>query len=96
MIRRILFAMFLLSPPAHVYAQAPLLWELQEDIQGGTDMARAITLSGRSAVVAGNSGVPLEGTEESDFVIQALSRANGAVQWSDEAFLSIGSMSLCM
>ena len=92
MIRRILFAMFLLSPPAHVYAQAPLLWELQEDIQGGTDMARAITLSGRSAVVVGNGGAPLEGTDESDFVIQALSRANGAVQWSDDAFLSIGAI----
>ena len=92
MIRRILFAMFLLSPQAHAYAQAPLLWELQEDIQGGTDMARAITLSGRSAVVVGNGGVPLEGTDESDFVIQALSRANGAVQWSDDAFLSIGAI----
>src|SRR5262245_24260661 len=92
MIRRILCAAFLLSPPVHVYAQAPLLWELQEDIQGGTDMARAITLSGRSAVVVGNGGVPLEGTDESDFVIHALSRANGAVQWSDDAFLSIGSI----
>jgi len=92
MIRRILFAMLLLSPQAHAYAQAPLLWELQEDIQGGTDIARAITLSGRSAVVVGNGGVPLEGTDESDFVIQALSRANGAVQWSDDAFLSIGAI----
>jgi hypothetical protein len=92
MIRRVLFAMCLLSPPAHAYAQAPLLWELQEDIQGGTDMARAITLSGRSAVVVGNGGVPLEEADESDFVIQALSRANGAVQWSDDAFLSIGAI----
>jgi outer membrane protein assembly factor BamB len=92
MIRRILCAVFLLSPPVHVYAQAPLLWELQEDIQGGTDMARAITLSGRSAVVVGNGGVPLEGTDESDFVIQALGRANGAVQWTDQAFLSTGSI----
>jgi hypothetical protein len=65
---------------------------VQEDIQGGTDMVRAITLSGRSAVVVGNGGVPLEGTDESDFVIQALSRTNGAVQWSDEAFLSTGSI----
>jgi hypothetical protein len=65
---------------------------LQDDIQGGTDMARAITLSGRSAVVVGNGGAPLEGTDESDFVIQALSRANGAVQWSSDAFLSIGAI----
>src|SRR5262245_38296793 len=77
MIKQILFAMFLLSPQAHAYAQTPLLWELQEDILGGTDMARAITLSGRRAVVLGNGGVPLEGTDGSDFVIQALSRANG-------------------
>lgn len=92
MIKRILFAAFLLSPPVHVYAQAPLLWELEEDIDGGTDLARAITLSGRSAVVVGNGGAPLDGTDESDFVIQALSRVNGAVQWSDQAFLSIGSI----
>jgi PQQ-like domain len=92
MIRRILFAVFLLSLPVHVYAQAPLLWELQEDIDGGTDLARTITLSGKSVVVVGNGGAPLEGTDESDFVIQALSRANGAVQWSDQAFLSIGTI----
>jgi hypothetical protein len=92
MIRRILCAVFVLTVPLDVYAQAPLLWESEEDIQGGADLVRAITLSGRSVVVVGNGGVPLEGTDESDFVIQALGRTNGAVQWSDQAFLSTGSI----
>ena len=89
---RIFFAVLLLLSPLDLFAQAPLLWELQEDIDGGTDLARAITLSGKSAVVVGNGGEPLEGTDESDFVIQALSRANGTVQWSDQTFLSTGTI----
>ena len=72
MMNRILFAVLLLLLPLDVFAQAPLLWELQEDIDGGTDLARAITLSGKSVVVVGNGGEPLEGTDESDLVIQAL------------------------
>jgi glucose dehydrogenase len=78
--------------PVHAFAQAPLLWELQEDINGGVDFARAISLSGRAAVIVGNGGVPLQGTNESDLVIQALSRTTGAIKWSDETFLSIGSV----
>ncbi len=90
--KRIYFAVSLLCLPIAVYGQGPLLWELQEDIHGGIDLARAITISGRTAVVVGNGGVPEEGTDGSDFVIQALSRATGTVQWSDEAFLSIGAI----
>ena len=89
---RILFAVLLLFAPLDVYAQAPLLWELQEDIHGGTDLVRAITLSGKSAVIVGNGGVPLEGTNQSDFVIQALSQATGTLQWSDRTFLSGGTV----
>jgi outer membrane protein assembly factor BamB len=80
----------LVSAPVEAFAQAPLLWELQEDIKGGVDIAQAITLSGKTAVVVGNAGVPLEGTDESDLVIQALGRTTGAIQWSDQTFLSIG------
>lgn len=92
MLKRIFLASCLLWLPVKVYGQAPLLWELQEDIHGGTDIAQAITLSGKTAVVVGNGGEPLEGTDESDFVIQTLGRATGAVEWSDQAFLSIGSI----
>jgi putative pyrroloquinoline-quinone binding quinoprotein len=90
MARVILFALCLCSLPLDADAQGPLLWEVQEDIHGGTDIARAITLSGNVAVVVGNGGEPLEGTDESDFVIQALSRATGTLRWSDRTFLSIG------
>src|SRR5215471_2044640 len=81
MFQRVLIALCLLSFPNHLYAQATLLWELQEDFHGGGDIARAITLSGRTAVVVGDGFAPLEG--ESESVIQALGRATGVVQWSD-------------
>ena len=90
--KRIVLACCVVCLPLNAFAQGPLLWELQEDIDGGVDLARAITLSGRAAVVVGNGGVPLEGTDESDLVIQALSRTTGAVRWSDQTFLSIGSV----
>ena len=81
------------SLPLNAFAQGPLLWELQEDINGGVDLARAITLSGRAAVVVGNGGVPLEGTDESDLVIQsAQSDPQELSGWSDQTFLSIGSV----
>src|SRR5580765_7495274 len=90
--RIVLVCCVVVSLPLNAFAQGPLLWELQEDIDGGVDLARAITLSGKAAVVVGNGGVPLEGTDESDLVIQALSRTTGAVRWSDQTFLSIGSV----
>ncbi len=91
MTRRVFCICCLVWMPVEAFAQAPLLWELQEDINGGMDIARAITLSGKTAVVVGNGGVPLEGTDESNLVIQALGRATGAVNWTDQTFLSVGS-----
>ncbi len=92
MVKRVLFTCFLAWIPVAAFAQAPLLWEVQEDIDGGIDMARAITLSGKAAIVVGNGGVPLEGPDESDLVIQALGRTTGAIQWTDQAFLSVGAV----
>jgi len=90
MLKAAVFVCCLVGIPVAAFAQAPLLWELQEDINGGIDIARAITLSGKTAIVVGNGGVPLEGTDESDLVIQALGRATGAIQWTDQTFLSVG------
>jgi hypothetical protein len=78
--------------PIQAFAQGPLLWEVDEDISGGIDVTRAITLSGKTAVVVGNGGVPLEGPDESDLVIQALGRTTGAVKWTNQAFLSVGTI----
>src|SRR5919204_2038714 len=91
-VKRVVFFCCFVWLPVQAFAQAPLLWELQEDINGGVDFARAISLSGRAAVIVGNGGVPLQGGNESDLVIQALSRTTGAIKWSDETFLSIGSI----
>ena len=91
LVKRIVLACCVVCLPLNAFAQGPLLWELQEDIDGGVDLARAITLSGRAAVVVGNNEV-LQGTDESDLVIQALSRTTGAVRWSDQTFLSIGAV----
>jgi putative pyrroloquinoline-quinone binding quinoprotein len=91
-VKRIVLVCCLVCLPRAVFAQAPLLWELQQDLGGGVDMARAITLSGRAAVIVGNGGVPLEGTDESDLVIEALRRSAGAVRWKDQTFLSVGAI----
>jgi len=58
-----------------------LLWEVVEDLSGGTDLARAITLSKKSVVVIGNASNSAD--QANDFVIQSLRRANGAVRWTD-------------
>jgi hypothetical protein len=58
-----------------------LLWETVEDLSGGTDMARAITLSKKSVVVIGNSANSAE--DVNDFVVQALQRKDGATRWTD-------------
>ena len=63
------------------FGQDRLLWEVQEDFSGGPDLARAITLSKRTAVVVGNAGGPDDGV---DFVIQSFSKSTGAVQWTDQ------------
>ena len=62
------------------FGQDRLLWEVQEDFSGGPDLARAITLSKRTAVIVGNGGAPDDGV---DFVIQSFSKSTGAVQWTD-------------
>jgi len=90
--KKILLAFCLVWLPIEVYGQGPLLWELREDIQGGTDFARAVTLSGKAAIVVGNAGVPQQGTDESNLFIQALGRPTGAIRWSDQAFLSTGTI----
>jgi len=62
MLKRIFLVFSLLWLPAEMYAQAPLLWEMQEDIYGSLDAAGPITLSGNAAVVVGQSFDPQEGT----------------------------------
>lgn len=90
MVKRVFFICCLVSIPVEALAQAPLLWEVQEDLQGGVDISRAIALSGKTAIVVGNGGVPLDGPDESDLVIQALAKATGVVEWTDQTFLSVG------
>jgi hypothetical protein len=57
-----------------------LQWETVDDLSGGTDLARAITLSQKSVIVIGNSAGP---EDVNDFVIHALRRRDGAAQWTD-------------
>jgi len=59
------------------FGQGRLLWDIQQDFDGGTDIVRDITLSKKTAVVVGNGG------PEDDFIIEALGKASGAVQWSE-------------
>jgi len=92
MLIRVLCVVLLLATPAAAAAQGPLLWELQQDFNGGLDEVRALTLSGRSLIAVGNAGVPMDGTDDNDEVIQAVARPTGAVQWSDRTFLSRGSV----
>jgi len=80
----------LLATPGVAAAQGPLLWELQQDFNGGLDDARSLALSGRSVIVVGNAGQATDGTNENDLVIQAFARPTGAIQWSDRTFLSRG------
>ena len=58
-----------------------LLWDIVEDFSGGTDLARAITLSTRSAVFIGNADN--SAADVHDFVIQSLRRKTGSVRWTD-------------
>jgi hypothetical protein len=87
--RRLLHAIgFLLLLPLSVFGQGPLLWDRQEDFQGGYDAAEAVALSGRTAVVIGNSTAPQDGPDDHDLVVQALRKTTGAQAWNDQAFLS--------
>ncbi|MEO8256591.1 MAG: PQQ-binding-like beta-propeller repeat protein [Acidobacteriota bacterium] len=66
---------------ADLFAQN-LLWEVVQDLSGGgTDIARAITLTRRSVVVIGNASNPP--ADVNDFVIQSLRRRSGAIRWTD-------------
>ena len=58
-----------------------LLWETIADLSGGTDIARAITLSKNAAVVIGNASNTQD--EVNDFVVSALRRKDGATTWTD-------------
>ena len=58
-----------------------LLWETIADLSGGTDIARAITLSKNAAVVIGNASNTQE--EVNDFVVSALRRKDGTTTWTD-------------
>ena len=78
--RTICCALCCLLVSVQAFGQDRLLWEVQEDFSGGLDLARAITLSKRTAVVVGNAGAPDGGI---DFVIQSFSKSTGAVQWTD-------------
>src|SRR3954471_20158525 len=88
MLIRVLCVVLLLATPGAAAAQGPLLWELQQDFNGGDDDVRGLTLSGRSVIMVGNAGVPSDGPDENNEVIQAVARPTGAVQWSNETLLS--------
>ncbi len=75
-----LYVLCLLLYSRDMFAQT-LLWDVVEDLSGGTDMARAITLTEKSAVVIGNASDSAESVD--DFVIQSLRRTNGSVRWTD-------------
>jgi outer membrane protein assembly factor BamB len=65
---------------ANAYGQN-LLWEMMYDASGGTDVARAVTLSKRAAILIGNASNPAD--DVNDLVIQSLRRKNGSVLWTD-------------
>src|SRR5262249_26681007 len=58
-----------------------LLWEMVEDVSGGTNVARAITLSARSAVFIGNA--ENSAADVHDFVVQSLRRKDGSIRWTN-------------
>jgi PQQ-like domain len=78
----------LLLMPINAFGQGTLLWQLQQDVGGGLDLTRAITLSGRAAVIVGNSQGDEDGARTFDLFVEAVSRRTGDVQWADQAFLS--------
>jgi outer membrane protein assembly factor BamB len=71
-----LYCLLFLSVTAS--AQGPLLWESHDEVNGGG--ARRVTLTNHMAAVVGSVGTPGGGL---DFVIQALRRSTGVVQWRD-------------
>jgi outer membrane protein assembly factor BamB len=89
--RKVSCLLFFLLLSAGAFAQAHLLWEVQEDFKGGIDLARAVTLSKKTTVVVGTADAP---GGELDFVIQALRRATGTVQWTDQVSSCCGSTSV--
>jgi hypothetical protein len=79
MLKRLLCAAGLSLLPIGAFAQGPLIWEVQEDFHVADDSVDGITLSGKSAVIIGNTRVPREGTE---LVAQALHKATGIIRWT--------------
>jgi hypothetical protein len=79
-LRTISCALCFLFVSVHAFGQDRLLWEVQEDFNGGVDLARAVTLSKRTAVVVGTAGSADGGL---DFVIRSFRKSTGVVQWSD-------------
>ena len=65
-----------------------LLWEMMDDASGGTDVARALTLSTRTAIFIGNASNSAD--DVNDLVIQSLRRRNGSVLWTDRVPTATG------
>jgi outer membrane protein assembly factor BamB len=88
---RVLFAALLLMP-VDAFGQGTLLWQLQQDVGGGLDLTRAITLSGNAAVIVGNSEGNEDGERTFNLFVESVRRRTGDVQWTDQAFLSSSSV----
>jgi outer membrane protein assembly factor BamB len=78
---RIIWCLFcLLFCSVNAFGQT-VLWDMVEDVSGGLNVMRAITLSTRSAVFIGNADN--SAADVHDFVIQSLRRKTGSVRWTD-------------
>jgi outer membrane protein assembly factor BamB len=76
----------------HVYAwgaEIPLVWEKQEKLSGGIDEARAVTVSGKTVVVAGLTAAPFDGT---DLVVRAYDVESGVPRWADQTPATFGTL----
>src|SRR5262245_53185500 len=76
MLRHVLCAVGLLLFPLNVFGQGTLLWEVQEKLSGN-DVANAVLLSGKVAIVAGRS----QAGSETEQILQGLSRTAGTLKW---------------
>jgi putative pyrroloquinoline-quinone binding quinoprotein len=68
----------------------PLIWEDQKDFSGSFDEAEAVTVSGKTVVVAGLSHVAFDGT---DFVVRAYDVDSGVLRWADQMPATAGVLS---
>ena len=78
---------FILSITATAFGQNRVLWDEQFDADGGSDIARAIAVTGKTVVVTGGTTSTEAGTE---MAVRGYNKKTGKTRWSDSTPLVNG------